>query len=109
MNTKGPWEIEIIYHDDPGYERFAKRAEIVTKREEVTYVIAKMDWSNPMMENAYLIIAAPDMLEACKNAHKLFSGCLCDGIHPRYEAKKEALEMLEKAIAKAERRALPYE
>lgn len=49
-----------------------------------------------------------DLLEACKEAHRLFSGYLCDGVHPRYEVKKKALEMLEKAIARAEGRVVPY-
>lgn len=48
--------------------------------------------------------AIPGLLEACKEAHKLFSVCLCDGMHPRYEEKKKALGMLEKAIARAEGR-----
>jgi hypothetical protein len=59
---KGKWKAEITYHEEPGYEQFIKRIEIVQK----STCIARMDWSNPPKEYAEFIAHArqdiPDLL-----------------------------------------------
>jgi len=51
---KGKWKAEITYHEEPGYEQFIKRIEIVQK----STCIARMDWSNPPKEYAEFIAHA---------------------------------------------------
>ncbi len=72
--SKGPWEVETVYMEEPGYEEFIKRQAVTTAPEIVTedrgesyeakYTIARMDWSNPVTANAELMAAACNLLPA---------------------------------------------
>ncbi len=109
-HTPGPWEAEFTYHNDPGYEEFIKRAEIVYKEEDATYVVARMDWSNPKVANTHLMAAAPDLLEACKTELKDYEVfCKTCGEDCDECAANGPKMQLEKAIAKAEGKDVQHE
>lgn len=60
--TPGPWYVKILYHEPP-YEEFIKGIDIIAKGEDdVEYIITRMDWSNPPVENALFITEARDAL-----------------------------------------------
>ena len=65
--TSGPWEVETEMMKEEGFTQYTKGQEIVTNIDGQTYVIARINWSNPVKANARLIAAAPDMYEACKS------------------------------------------
>ena len=107
MYTKGPWEFCINDNDTDMGSIINSESKVVCRFGDYEQYYPK-EGDPPDGDDMNLILAAPDLLEACKEAHKLFSGCSCDGAYPRYEAKKKTLEMLEKAIARAEGRVVPY-
>jgi hypothetical protein len=57
--TEGPWEVETQYMDEPGYEQYIKKQEIVAHTDEETlYVIARINWCNPVEANAQVMALA---------------------------------------------------
>lgn len=45
--TRGPWEVEKYYHDEP-YDEYIKSAAIIVHKDESNYTITRNDWSNPL-------------------------------------------------------------
>jgi chromosome segregation ATPase len=57
--TEGPREVETQYMDEPGYEQYIKKQEIVAHADEETlYVIARINWCNPVEANAQVVALA---------------------------------------------------
>lgn len=88
--TKGPWEVKIDYSEAP-YVCSRERKMIA----DLNHVYLPKD---EVINNAHLIAAAPDLLEACEYAFK--------NLKPAGNIRKDfsghnAMATLSKAIAKA--------
>lgn len=68
----GPWHIEKIYHDEPGYEEFIKSARISTEPDEdhSAYTIMINNWSNPAMNDLEFIAHARTDISALIEQHE---------------------------------------
>jgi len=78
----GKWKTEITNMEEPGYEQFTKKIDIVKKEGKTTYVIARMDWSSPPRDTAEFIAHAPedmrfllDTIEALQQENERIRGC----------------------------------
>lgn len=99
-HTPGPWTFKL--HDGWNSLTYAIYQD---KGKESGYCVAEKKWSsinNIQMEelkaNARLIAAAPELLEACKDAIEFIK----DGYVETFPEVKQLLNKLEQAIAKAE-------
>ena len=69
-HTPGPWEIKR--HFDPCYKNIS--AQKHTELAQVVWCMEDEDRSPSCEANAYLIAAAPDLLEALQNLLKVHEG-----------------------------------
>lgn len=107
--TPGPWEIREVAHEKTPYSpRRVYRVEIIapqyylgrrTHSRDIAQMVDYCEWMDHP-QNARLIAAAPDLLEACKAMmawNETFDGEDCEGLSAQ-------IEQLRAAIAKAEGR-----
>jgi regulator of replication initiation timing len=57
------WKTEISYMEEPGYEQFIKKINIIYMRGKTVYVVASMNWSNPPIDTAEFIAHAPEDMD----------------------------------------------
>lgn len=86
-HTKGPWKVEFGFICDGNGDRLFHQSEMM-RNHNITV--------GEMEANAQLIAAAPDLLEACKEAVKIIKDILPPKGYESY------IEQLKQAIAKAE-------
>ena len=94
--TPGKWKAEITNMEEPGYEQFTKKIDIVKKEGKTTYVIARMDWSSPPRDTAEFIAHAPedirflfDTIEALRQENERLENKCMDAAKAMYEAQAQ--------------------
>ena len=113
-HTKGPWEFERVssHINGPSYDVFVKE----TRRnwdhlhETSVYTVATVDGDRP--GDARLIAAAPELLEAAKEAGSVLMAALdtlkdsgwADDYPQAFKARQETVAKLRAAIQKGEGR-----
>jgi hypothetical protein len=61
--TPGKWEVRTVYHEDSEYSKFIKSQEIVSMKDDGNvYVLARINWSNPVEANAQLMAISREAL-----------------------------------------------
>ncbi len=69
--TRGPWKVEKLYHEDPGFEQYIKSAAVV---DEDSTIVAN-NWSNPLEANLDFIAlsrqALPYWIKRAREAERL--------------------------------------
>lgn len=95
MHTPGPWNIQ---NKGNLYLGKSARVEVV---KEAKKIVRMPDLSETSYDNARLIAAAPDLLEACKDAFA--SSCRRSETRRKWTMlDQKTHELLKKVIAKAE-------
>jgi len=103
--TKGLWKVETEYMSEEGYGQYIKRQEIIKHDKDVTYVIVRINWCNPVEANSNLLAAAPEMYEALQRVLLFITNGRENGYIQMPEVGDSALEtpnIIRKALAKAQ-------